>query len=1297
MATLLLAAAGSAIGAGVGGSVLGIATAVVGQAIGASIGGAIDQKLFGQGAPLMEQGRVDQFKIQSTAEGAAIPVSFGRTRLAGQMIWSSNFKETVETTETGGKGGGVSTKTYSYTVSIALGLGEAGVTKIGRIWADGQQVSKADLTLALYDGTGDQLPDPTISAVEGLDNTPAFRGLSYVVIENLDLAPFGNRIPQFNFEVFRSVQGRETLRDAVQGVCLIPGSGEFSLSTEPVHFEDEFANNKSANVNTSRGQADFVHGIEDLVDDLPNCGSVSLVVSWFGDDLRCGTCTIRPKVDQKLSIATPQSWSVAGLNRTTADQIGLSGDAVAFGGTPSDRSVIDAIKHLKISGQDVVFYPFILMDIQAGNAQLDPWSGASDQPVMPWRGRITTSVAPNRTGSPDQSSDAKTQVDHFFGTAQASDFQIDADGVNYSGPQDWSYSRFILHNAALCVAAGGVSAFCIGSEMRGLTQIRGAQNTFPAVAHLKALATEVRALLGANTKIGYAADWSEYFGYHPQDGSGDLFYHLDPLWADPEIDFVGIDNYMPLSDWRAAADHLDAAFGSVYNLDYLMANVEGGEGYDWYYGTQLDRDTQTRRAITDGAHDEPWVYRYKDIRNWWARHHYQRIGGVKSGVATDWIPQSKPVFFTEFGCPSIHLGTNQPNVFVDPKSSESNVPHGSDGSVDELIQARYLTAITQYWSDATNNPVSEVYAGPMIDLSHAHVWAWDARPWPEFPARSDIWSDASNYATGHWMSGRAFLQELADVVREICAASGVMDIDVSDLNGLVIGYAIERTQTGRASLQPLMQAYDFTCVEIDGVLVFAHAHAHPDQVVQVGDMGLDVEGQDQYTRTRTPVSTRLGQIQLTHYDADNDYQSASLSMVAEDVTNATFSSLDLPLALRTRHARSVGAKLLAAANASVETINFALPPSHLALTSGDVVAVDDSENATLYRVDTIEEQGARLVTGTRIEPPGIVDLGAEDQVLISDQNSAPLPVSAMFMDLPNLTSRADDHQPYAAATAHPWSQVSIYGSPEEDGFEAYLDLEHRAVFGKLLSPLKRAQAGRWSRADMHVKPSQAALQSKSRTAVLNGANALAIKDAQAADWEVIQFEQAVLQPDGSYILRNLLRGQLGTDAVMPDQWPAGAAIVFLDRHVAQLPVPSTLIDTPMTYLSGPRKLPYTHSAFKSQTFTARAVGQRPYSVSHLKHAMAGTGLTISWVRRTRIDGDGWLGTSVPLGEAEELYEIRVEVGGQVLRTVLSDTPTWTYSQAQRTADGIASSFDVTVAQISQTYGAGPATRITINV
>lgn len=95
---------------------------------------------------------------------------------------------------------------YSYSVSLAIALCEGEITRVGRLWADGQEISPADLNMRVYTGGEDQIPDPKIEAVEGVGNAPAYRGVAYVVIEDLDLAPYGNRVPQFTFEVVRPDQ-----------------------------------------------------------------------------------------------------------------------------------------------------------------------------------------------------------------------------------------------------------------------------------------------------------------------------------------------------------------------------------------------------------------------------------------------------------------------------------------------------------------------------------------------------------------------------------------------------------------------------------------------------------------------------------------------------------------------------------------------------------------------------------------------------------------------------------------------------------------------------------------------------------------------------------------------------------------------------------------------------------------------------------------------------------------------------------------------------------------------------------
>lgn len=292
---------------------------------------------------------------------------------------------------------------------------------------------------------------------------------------------------------------------------------------------------------------------------------MSLVVSWFGTDLRAGNCQIKPGVESATKTTTPMVWRVNGLMRTSAHVVSTVDGGPAYGGTPSDAAVVQAIQELKARGKRVTFYPFIPMDIPAANTLPNPYSPngtTPGQPVYPWRGRITCAPAAGFAGTVDKTATAASQVASFFGSAAPGQFSVSGTTVSFTGsPSDWGLRRMILHYALLCAAAGGVDAFLIGTEMRGLTQIRSGASTYPAVTAFVQLAADVSAILGPGTKVSYAADWSEYFGHQPADGSGDVFFHLDPIWASVNVDFVAIDNYLPLSDWRDGDDHLDALPG----------------------------------------------------------------------------------------------------------------------------------------------------------------------------------------------------------------------------------------------------------------------------------------------------------------------------------------------------------------------------------------------------------------------------------------------------------------------------------------------------------------------------------------------------------------------------------------------------------------------------------------------------------------------------------------------------------------------------------------------------------------
>ena len=371
MAQVVLGGVGRALGGGVG------------QAIGSALGARLDRGLVSSLQPARQVGpRLEGLKIQSSADGAPMACVFGRARVTGQVIWAARFLER-RLESRGGKGGARSVD-YQYSLSFADALCEGPIDGIGRIWADGQLLDQSGVTFRLYRGGEDQTLDPLIEAVEGAAS--AYRGVAYVVFEDLPLGPFGDRAPQLSFEVFRRAPG-DGLEERLEGICLIPGAGEFVLADEVVLRRDGLTRTTAENLHNGEGRPDLSVSLDRLQAQCPNLQRVSLVIGWFGDDLRAGHCRVRPGVERRDKSTEPLTWSVAGLGRGEAHLVSQIKGAPAYGGTPSDESVRQAVTALKARGWAVTLYPFVFMDIPAGNALPDPYGGAR-QAAYPWRGRV---------------------------------------------------------------------------------------------------------------------------------------------------------------------------------------------------------------------------------------------------------------------------------------------------------------------------------------------------------------------------------------------------------------------------------------------------------------------------------------------------------------------------------------------------------------------------------------------------------------------------------------------------------------------------------------------------------------------------------------------------------------------------------------------------------------------------------------------------------------------------------------------------------------------------------------------
>lgn len=229
---------GATIGFFVGGGPVG---AIQGAQIGYTIGTAFTTvKLDPQIGP-----KVEDLGLQISTYGKFIPRTYGSDRLPCNIIWLENNKireiENVETVEQGKGGGSEQTVvSYTYKASLAAAICEGPIDAIDRIWLDGiliysskpQTDSVLDAQtqenlkeageqlytdLRLYLGSQDQQVDDLIAADQ--PDSPAFRNTAYIVIEDLYLGLFGNRIPTITVETVNSLQNSK-----VQGIS--PCSGQ---------------------------------------------------------------------------------------------------------------------------------------------------------------------------------------------------------------------------------------------------------------------------------------------------------------------------------------------------------------------------------------------------------------------------------------------------------------------------------------------------------------------------------------------------------------------------------------------------------------------------------------------------------------------------------------------------------------------------------------------------------------------------------------------------------------------------------------------------------------------------------------------------------------------------------------------------------------------------------------------------------------------------------------------------------------------------------------------------------------
>lgn len=1241
MATLALSLAGQVVGGMLGGPI----GATIGRALGALAGSAVDSAIFTDRQQPVRTG--SDIRLTGSSEGVPIPRVYGWSRVSGNIIWATDL-ERIPGQSAGSKGFGAPAQPAEDTIvaSFALALCEGPAAHLGRVWADGKLLETEGLNIRFYRGTQNQRPDGFMVARQGTGEVPGYNGLCYLVFERLPLKQFGNRIPNISAEICRPVG---ELEQDIRAVCIIPGATEFGYDPSPRVRITGFGRTEAENSHMSPLRSDWDISIDELTALCPNLKHVGLIVAWFGTDLRCSSCTVEPRVEAASRDIKGTSWAVAGRTRETANVVSTHEGAPAYGGTPSDASVIAAIADLKARGISVTLYPFVMMDIPASNSLVDPYTLGPGQSAYPWRGRITCHPAPGVAGSPDGTSTVAAQVSAFI----------------HSG-----YREMVLHYANLAKSAGA-DAIIIGSEMRGLTQVRSGPTAFPFVQALKTLAADVRAIVGGGTKITYAADWTEYFGFQPPDAPGDLIYHLDPLWADINIDAVGIDNYMPLADWRDGKDHPDAvAAKSTYGLEYLASNITGGEGFDWYYASDGDRANGVRTPIEDGDHGEHWIWRYKDLVSWWSNEHFNRIDGVKAATPTAWVPGSKKIWLTELGCGAVDKGANAPNAFGDLKSSEDKRPDFSTGMSDPLMQRQALRASLAHWKQ---------HAGEMLDFDRIYLWCWDARPYPAFPMLDDVWSDAVNYPAGHWLNGRLGAMSVDELISALAGEYSVPLGALETAPPLIHGLTIEAVASMRDITAMLQETSSLALRDSPEGLSWIVPDVR--NVMALDRHDLAREDGALVSRRRGDPSEAVGRLALSYTDRSRDYQTASVLALAHDGSH--MAAHDSGLVLDPAVARAAAETMIASLRRGSDTLDTRLPPSLLALEPADLVSIVGEADGP-FMIGEIRDGTTRAIGMRAYGEPVAATVLPETR---RSGAMLPPPSSLPAFALAHLPASGGGTELMLGAFADPWpGHIDVR---EETTGAPLASLVQPAFMGVLDGPIASGPADIWSHdAPIFVRLHEGHLASVTREAALAGANRLAVKRSDRI-WEVIGFAGAELVDSGLYKLTGLLRGLGGTTTGAAD---AGADVIVLDARVRHLPVPPEALGSTrhMKAFAG------SHDAEGVALSVALDFTPAlPLSPVHLctQRDPATGDITLSWIRRSRAPSTGWEYGEVPLDTAPERYRVSIFDGSTPVRELETSTPSALYTAAQQVADfgALPAGLSFSVAQISPLLGPGAVT------
>lgn len=1247
MASLAVAAGGAALGAAAGaaagGTILGVSSILFGAQLGFVIGSLVGNLFFGPEIPDQTGPRINDVNVSTSTYGRVIPIPYGSCTVGGNIIWLGQIIERKNSREVGGKGfggGGATQTTFEYFGNFAAAFCEGTVQSIRRVWCDNRLV--IDLTgenegqsyaydagnYTIYLGTEDQEPDSLIEADLGVGNVPAYRGIAYIVFNELPLKDFGNRIPNIEAEIVATANPAWNITEGI-GDITSKSSISGNIYMDP--------------------QVPILWSVDG------NLEAKFQKVERFGNNL------IQSKTIDEIAPADKDSFIRNG-----------TGVYIRFNAGSGDY---DVERSGNLNGSP---YGFSFSD----------WEANVTAPIVdPFFDFIYLWVSPNSTfeGSMLIECDKDFNFTGYAWAAINQKFPDDAFGhVVYNTD---AVKRFIVvgfQDPATTTATGDSGDACYildaGLGLDGPTHIAER----PISRFLDAFAPEdeyglnlgiaqvtlpmgILAPGGPSDRIvyniAYDPDGTKIWVLTAQTGATDAGATIAEFDTETETwSFVALDG-------NTAGD---TGYDKVLSIFDASSNASGG-------GAGITYDTTTGHLIliginqdssTDYFRIDPSDYtvqasaeRYTDGRpvgNW----------SRSESISNPQIPGSFWITAQD-GDGGSPLSQNVTALIettnfqvIERRVHDSTFPGGALSISENKLPVVDRRTTSLWYFEGGNSPEG-LYRARFFDddagTSIADIIRDLAARIGQTASDIDVSELTSDTVAGYVIASESTARGAVEPLK----LAGAMDAVESD-------WVIKFLKIDRSSVATV--AWDDLGAEIGSKSAPTRLR---EPRTQEKDLPIEVSITAMLQTREYLPSTQTARRWQDQNTAESEGKN--------DIQIPVIFSSDTEI-------KRIADRILYAQWSRRQNQEFKTGPKFLDIDPMDVVTIEKRGSGVVADIPSqitqmeIAPGGAIEFTGRVSEPFLFTEAAVEDSVAVpTEENSGvgiPVdsPTLGYFWDVPPITSVNVNGSPVWGAAPllgqsnYQWSGASLKrssdGSVGSYQDVASTDVELPAFKLREVFPAADVIRDNWNAFDSglsvqvemvsgNVDPTTATLLE-----VLNGANIAVIGT------EVIQYVDVTNDGDNLFTLSNILRGRFGTETEMVQRRVGTKGFLVSDAPGAFVPFASEVSRGQTNFYKSVTFGLFEDSA-ASETFVHTARGLKPLSPTGLASTVNGSGdKTITWIRRTRYNGE-WANDTgrVPLNEAVKEYEVDIYKAGSVIRSFTEiGTESLVYEKAEYDAD-----------------------------